>query len=133
MRRPHAVVVLLAVCGLSACSGDGTVRQTTRGSLDGTDERLSAVDGSYYDDYRFWTKAGYRISVRLQSDGFDPYVHLFDAKRNQLAYNDDVAPGDNAAGIEFTAPYEGNYFVLVNSRDAGETGGYVLEIRVVPP
>ncbi len=133
MPRPSVVLVLLAACGLSACSGDGTVRQTTRGSLDGTDERLSAVDGSYYDDYRFRTKAGYRISVQLRSDSFDPYVHLFDAKRNQLAYNDDVAPGDNTAAIEFSAPYEGDYFVLVNSRDAGETGEYVLEIRVVPP
>lgn len=132
MRRAGPVFALyIAVC-LSACRGSGTVIERHEGSLDGHDERLRTIDGSYYDDYRFWTRAGHQITIELRSTEFDPYVHLFDARRNQLAYNDDFKPGERTARIDFEAPYEGHYYVLANSRDAGETGAYRLEIRAEP-
>lgn len=129
MRGIFASFVILVGLG---CTGDGTVHQVHLGKLNADDDRLSGVDGSYYDDYRFRTKAGYHIEVTLKSADFDPYVHLFDANRSQLAYNDDAKPNGRTARIDFTAPYDGIYYVLANSRDAEEMGSYRLEIRVRP-
>ena len=129
MRRLSIVCLI----GLGACvNADGSVAQTHEGVLQDTDQTLDTADGSFYDDYAFETNAGNRIVVTLQSVEFDPYLHLFDAHRTQLVYNDDAAPGQNGSRIEYIAPYTGRYYVLVNSRDAGEMGRYRLSIESRP-
>ena len=126
-------VCFVCLIGWLGCTNaDGLVAQTHVGALEETDDRLNAADGSLYDDYWFDTNAGNRIVVTLQSSDFDPYLHLFDAHRTQLAYNDDAVPGQNSSRIEYVAPYTGRYYVLVNSRDAGETGRYKLSIGAKP-
>jgi hypothetical protein len=136
VRRTTRWALLGCLWAVLACERGGNaapIEEIHSGALDAQDSVLSTADGSYYDDFELQTTTGYQIVVTLESAEFDPYVHLFDGHRNQLAYNDDEAPGRNSSRISFTAPYTGKYYVMVNSREPGETGRYLLTIQTKPP
>ncbi|MGL5081899.1 MAG: DVUA0089 family protein [Microcoleaceae cyanobacterium] len=97
------------------------------GRLDNGDPILP-VDNSYYDIYAFEGKAGQQVMIEMKSREIDSYLILLDAEGAELAQDDDGG-GENDAKIVVTLPQDGTYTFLANSYDAGELGGYQLQLR----
>jgi serine protease Do len=130
-RRRAGARLALAGLLLGAAGCYGEVHEVHHGRLEPGDPVLEQ-DQSFYDSYEFKAKAGYRIVLELESDDFDAYVHLMDADGKQLVQNDDVAPNDTNARLEFTAPSSGTYFALANSFHGNSAGAYELTITAAP-
>ena len=105
------------------------VGQTLRGALAQGD--LRGEDNSYYDAYRFRGRARQTVVIQLRSDDFDAYLSLLDANGKELANNDDADGSDATdAEITFTLPSNGDYFIMANSLEEGETGDYIVGVSV---
>ena len=66
----------------------------------------------YY--YLFYGQAEETITITLESDDFDPVLHLFNATGSRIAVNDDdlESTGFNSAIRNFTLPEDGPYLVF---------------------
>lgn len=80
-------------------------------------------------------KAGQVVIIDLESgDGtatngfFDTYLRVEDKPGNTIAFNDDGGMNLNSR-LEFTAPKDGTYRLVVTTYRAGETGPYTLTVR----
>ncbi|HEX2081398.1 MAG TPA: hypothetical protein VHG08_27085 [Longimicrobium sp.] len=97
------------------------------------DERDAADgDGRYYQQYTYQAGAGERLQIRVSSDDVDAYVMLGRGTHHQfepLAEDDDGGP-DLDAELNFTTPRAGEYTIHVTSASPGETGPFVLLLRV---
>jgi serine protease Do len=98
------------------------------GILEETDAILPS-DNSLYDEYKFEGVAGQSVTIRLESEDFNPYVALLDANGQLLAENDDVTPTDTNAVITITLPTAGQYRVVVNAYKPTGRGEYRLTVR----
>ena len=84
--------------------------------------------------YSFSGRAGQRISVRLRSDDFDPYLLIEDAAGDTVASDDDGDGGLNALLEDFTLPQDGTYSIVVSSwehlhvDDALASGDFTLAV-----
>ena len=112
-----------------AVNSDNTdlLEQIERGSLEQGD-RVISDDGSFYDSYPIEGKAGESFNIYLESDEFDAFVALIDAKGNIVEQNDDISQEDSNSRIRVTLPEDGVYNVIVNTYDEGGTGKYVLTV-----
>ncbi len=128
MKRTFFILLMLAPTAFGC--GVDPMEQTNTGALAEDDETLPD-DGSYYDDYPVRAAAGMSISAKLSSYEFDPYVFILDKDSNKIAENDNISDEDRSALAEVTAPYEGVYYIVANSRSPGEVGQYTLEIKTV--
>lgn len=99
-----------------------------QGSLDEQDSVLPS-DGSLYDDYTFDGEAGQSISIRLESQDFDPYLAIFTPNGRLLAENDDASSSTKNSAITVTLPVPGRYRVVVNAYDNTGRGEYSLTVR----
>lgn len=97
------------------------------GNLRQGDEALRS--GEYFDRYSFEGRAGQRVVVRLEADGFDPYVILKDPSGDQEE-NDDFEDSRTVSQIDFVLTESGSHEVLVTSYEAGETGDYHLTVTL---
>ncbi|HNW93324.1 MAG TPA: PPC domain-containing protein, partial [bacterium] len=96
------------------------------GRLAAGDERHR--DGSYLDYHSFTGQRGERITIRLESDDFDPYLFLVGPDNYQES-NDDDGNSRNCR-LVVTLPAAGTYQVIVNSYGEGTvTGAYRLRIE----
>ena len=70
------------------------------------------------DYFQWWAKAGitYVISTSNLSSGLDTTLTVYDVNRNQIASNDDVAPGVFASQVRITANTTGYYYALVANK-----------------
>jgi hypothetical protein len=84
-------------------------------------------DGSYYDGYLVYLRAGQQITLTQRSTAFDTYLILADASGNSLVENDDGAGGTDSR-IVYTATRAGAYMIAANSFSSGATGAYTLTI-----
>ena len=98
-----------------------------RGALEEGD-RIIAEDGSFYDSYPIDVKSGESFTISLESDEFDAFVALIDAKGNIIEQNDDVSEEDSNSRIRVTIPENGVYNIIVNAYDEGGGGQYVLTV-----
>lgn len=105
----------------------GLLETVERGSLEQGD-RVISDDGSFYDSYPLEGKAGESFNIYLESDEFDAFVALIDAKGNIVDQNDDISQEDSNSRIRVTLPEDGVYNVIVNTYDEGGTGKYVLTV-----
>jgi hypothetical protein len=110
-----------------ACTTLGTGCNTTvTGSLTSDDCKLS-FDQSFYDAWTVQLTAGQTVQI-TQTAGFDAYLLLFDPAGNEVDENDDGPGLGTNARISFTADQSGTYTIYANSREAGQTGSYSLEV-----
>lgn len=116
---------------LVGCSGPEPVNETHQGTLEEGDEVLEQ-DNSRYDEYSFRAKEGWNISVAMNSEAFDTYLHLIGPDGNTIQQNDDVAAGNTNSQITATAPASGEYKVIANSLSQGEQGAYTVTISAQP-
>lgn len=111
----------------------GEVRVLT-GTLASGDPRLSDRDpnndDSYYHSYHQTFPAGARVTLLLESEAFDAYLHLLDNTDTRIMDADDIEEDNTNAQLEFIAEQDMRYEIIVNSYDAGETGDYRLTISV---
>lgn len=99
-----------------------------RGRLDQNNSILP-IDKSYYDMYSFEGKAGQQIAIEMSSQDLDSYLILLNSDGSELAQDDDSGGGKNAK-IIVTLPATGEYILLANSYEAGESGDYQLKLRI---
>ncbi|MEO0914047.1 MAG: M10 family metallopeptidase C-terminal domain-containing protein, partial [Pseudomonadota bacterium] len=78
----------------------------------------------------------YEINLdRLGSNGLDdPYLRLFDASGNQVAFNDDRVLGqDLESTIIYTATSTGTYYIGVDAWNQASDGNYIIEVQETAP
>lgn len=92
-------------------------------------DSILPTDGSLYDEYKFTAQAGDIISIRLESEAFDPYLFLVGPQGELIAQNDDATDSDLAARLEITLPQTGDYRAIANSYDSTGRGAYQLTIQ----
>ncbi|MBN1476556.1 hypothetical protein JXA47_07380 [Candidatus Sumerlaeota bacterium] len=113
------------------CAGAGApqmifIGQFVPGALEQGDDHIRS--GELCDVYWFDASAGQTISIRLDSDDFDPYLILRHPGGSQTE-NDDF-DGTLNAGMNIQLPESGQYQLVVTSYQPGDTGAYTL--RVMP-
>ncbi len=109
-----------------AQTANSTEPLTVEGQLDRNSEVME--DGSYFAAHPFEGTAGQRVVIDLASQAFDAYLLLLDSSGNKIAENDNADNSRNAQ-ISIVLPATGNYIIIANSRNAGETGSYTLSLR----
>jgi hypothetical protein len=140
MNSPLVRLVALAAISfpVAACNNP-VVDVTHQGSLAAGDP-VYDEDQSFYDEYTFYTRAGYTITVAQLSTEFDSYTWLISPSGDSLLQVDDSAPMGAAGGatsqdalIQLEAPQTGTYTVRANSYQGGVTGAYTVRIVTTPP
>ncbi len=99
-----------------------------RGTLDQTSAVLPS-DGSRYNEYNFEGQAGQAVTIRLESNDFDPYLALFSPDGQLVGENDDASQTDKNSLLNVTLPITGDYRVVVNAYDSTGQGQYLLTVR----
>jgi WD40 repeat protein/energy-coupling factor transporter ATP-binding protein EcfA2 len=97
-------------------------------------------EGSYGDTFDVQLEKSTHYEFRLNSKytdhrlnraGFDAYLRLTDFKGTQLAFDDDSGGNRNAL-ISYIPSQSGKVRIVATTFAPGETGHYVLTVRVVP-
>lgn len=86
-------------------------------------------DGSLYQEHTLEGRANQSVTIRLESEEFDPYLMLIDPSGEVLAFNDDITEADLNAEIVVTLPTTGTYRIIANAYDAAGQGRYRLTVR----
>lgn len=97
------------------------------GTLRQGDEQLRT--GEYFDRYPFEGRAGQRVTVRLESTDFNPYL-ILKAPSEAQQENDDHRGSRTVSQIEHTLTESGTYEVLATSFASRETGRYTLTVTL---
>ncbi len=101
-------------------------------NIDGTPTRGAIESSGDFDFFRVTLVAGttYTFSLINKSGSLDPYLALYDASRNVVAFNDDSTDGSSNrtrnSNIVFTANYSGIYFIRASDYEQAATGTYEL-------
>jgi uncharacterized protein YkwD len=99
-----------------------------RGTLD-TGDKTIPDDGSFYDSYPLEGKAGDSFIITLESDEFDTFLAIMDAKGTIIEQNDDIDDKNSNSLVRVTLPDDGVYSLIVNAYNEGGKGKYVLTVR----
>ncbi len=86
----------------------------------------SSVDNGTV-EYTITLAADESIMIALDSDDFDPYIEVLDSAGTSLATDDDSGGNFNAL-LDFTAPADDTYTIVVQSWVGAATGSYTLSI-----
>ncbi len=79
--------------------------------------------------YTFTGAAGQNVTITLESDAFDAYLTLQDARGNVLATDDDSAGSLNARITDFALPADGTYTAVVSSFAGSAAGDFTLTLE----
>ncbi|WAL58520.1 PPC domain-containing protein [Thermocoleostomius sinensis] len=85
------------------------------------------IDNSPFSTAQFSGNRGQTVHINLTSPDFDPYIFLVNAEGEVIA-EDDNSGGNLNARISIELPEDGQYYVIVNSRNATGRGRYRLTI-----
>ena len=99
--------------------------RTERGRLESGDIQLNS--GEFVDNFGFVGKAGDAVTIDFRSSEFDPYL-ILQMPNDQQEENDDWQGAQDHARLELTLPTDGMYQILATTYQAGEAGGYELQI-----
>ncbi len=103
-------------------------RQAKQGTLATGDRTLRT--GELFDPYPVRLRAGQRLTVRLRSTAFDPYL-ILKPTAGATTENDDAAPNDTQNSlIDFTAEQDGQFAIMVTTYASGESGAYTLTYEI---
>jgi len=110
--------------------------QPIQRQLSEKDCRPAKAVANYCDHYVFKAKAGQKVAVLMNSKEFEPLLVLFylqeDGSFEPVLKSDqkDLGPGDFGAAIALEIPKDGNYLLLVSSKDPRQSGKYILRSAV---
>ncbi|HYH46048.1 MAG TPA: fibronectin type III domain-containing protein [Thermoanaerobaculia bacterium] len=113
---PRACVANTIACG-----------QTRTGTLTPDDCEIES-DGSFFDAWFFNGTAGQTVTVNMSSTAVDSYLLLADPDTNVAVEDDNSGPGASDARLIFTLDATGEWAVIANSRNGGETGPYSVTL-----
>ena len=86
---------------------------------------LSAKD-KYCHKYTFRGEQGQEITLKMNSNEFDPFLVLYKPDSNKLTQNNDSYPRNRNAKIEAKLPNDGTYTVITTTNEPGESGKYTV-------
>ncbi len=98
------------------------------GKLTADDPKDQVLQNSYHKVHTLKLEAGTTYVIDLKSFQFDSFLRLEDAKKKQLAQDDDGG-GFPHARITYTPGRTDDYRIIVTTFKPGETGAYNLTIR----
>jgi hypothetical protein len=104
-----------------------SIGDSVDGMLDAEDP-MRTVDDSYYEAYVLEASAGTDVVIRLESDDFDPYLVLVAPSGEIEDSNDDAEEGDLNSLLEATLSEGGQWLIVANTLEPGETGAYRLTV-----
>lgn len=81
-------------------------------------------------EYTVEVSEGQVLSIRLESDDFDPLIELLDASGTVINSDDDSGGGLNSE-LTFTAPAAGSYTIRVTSINQSAEGNFVLRLSEI--
>ncbi|MFW2341693.1 hypothetical protein [Brevundimonas sp.] len=122
-----ALVAALVTSTTASAQTAIRVGAPVNGTLSASD-RVMEVDGSNYDCYILSTRSGQSYTIDLTSNDFDTFIGMGPGRACQPPVeqtNDDVGEDNTNSRLTFTST-GGDYFILANSYEAGETGAYRL-------
>ncbi|MEM7454937.1 MAG: caspase family protein [Planctomycetota bacterium] len=99
--------------------------RTERGRLQPGDATLTS--GEYVDSYPFQGARGDKVSIRMQSSEFDPYL-IFKLPNGEQLDNDDFQGDASRSLISITLPETGAYEIMATSYEPNLVGNYVVEV-----
>jgi len=99
------------------------VGSTSPGMLTAADPR---VDGQPVQAWSFEARAGDFVTIDMQSDDFDSYLHVVGPGLNELT-DDDGGDGLNSR-LTVSFPQDGTYRIIAASL-GGNTGSFTLQVR----
>lgn len=120
----HRLLLLaLALVGASAASA-----QSVEGVLSAASDTLTSGEYKYVLEVE--ALAGQTLVARLGSETFDTYL-IIKSPTGEQEDNDDCSPGDlTRSCVQFVADADGTYRIIATSFRPGETGPFVLGVRV---
>ena len=124
-----ALMAALAVATTASAQTGIPIGEPVRGTLSASDPVME-VDGSNYDCYIVSTRAGQSYAIDLTSSDFDTFIGMGPGRACQPPVeqtNDDVSEDNTNSRLIFTSS-GGDYFIIANSYEAGETGAYRLTV-----
>jgi hypothetical protein len=104
--------------------------QPVRGQLTPADSVLE--DKSYADVWTYRGRAGERVTATLVSPDFDAYLMLVRPVGGEMMGADDDGGGGTSARVVADLLADGEYTLVVNSVQGGETGAYTLTVESSP-
>jgi len=99
-----------------------------KGELSNDDPKDKLLKKSPFKQHLFDMKAKQVYVIELKSGDFDTFLRLENMAGRQVAYNDDVGPGDLNSRIVYKAAETGKHRIIVTSFD-GKAGSYTLTAR----
>ena len=110
-------------------TGDRRIILQKNGVL-GTQSRILARDGSFFDAFSFNGQAGQVVQIELISSDFHPYLVLFSPNSKVLQENNGL-PSRKQATMTLELPFTGTYRTIVNAFDRTGKGSYKLTVQRV--
>lgn len=110
-------------------TGDRRILLQKNGVL-GTQSRVLARDGSFFDAFSFNGQAGQVVQIELISSDFHPYLVLFSPNSRVLQENNGL-PSRKQATMTLELPFTGTYRTIVNAFDRTGKGSYKLTVQRV--
>jgi hypothetical protein len=109
--------------------GGGVIEpgQTVSGSLSPGDDQLSS--GEYRDGWTLRGRRGDRVTARLTSSDFDPYLMVRGLGVSEDNDDDPSERGGLNSRLDFTFPEDGEVQISATSYQAGEQGRYSLSVN----
>jgi thiol-disulfide isomerase/thioredoxin len=101
---------------------------TIKGKLSPDDPKDKVVTRSPHKSYPYKMAKGSVYIIDMTSDDFDTYLRLENPAGKQVAFNDDVAPGNLNSRIVYKAAEAGEHKIIATSFDA-KSGEFTLKVR----
>ena len=73
----------------------------------------------------------YRIDMIGTEKGFDSFIRIENAAGKEIAFNDDVAPGNLDSRLLFAPSKTGEYRIIATTFVPGQTGEFTIEVKTV--
>lgn len=87
-------------------------------------------NNSYFHTYQFSGRAGQEVTIEMNSNRIDGNLFLvFPEQEKIIAQNDDISPNNFNAKLRVRLPEDGQYVIISNTFEPGETGDYQLTIK----
>ena len=102
------------------------IDELVHGQIDAGDGGSGPLGGQRWDDFELVLEAGDDIDLVVDALDFNPALAILDDACTLVASNRDGATNDGAL-LQWTAPADGVYTVVVEAEDAAATGEYFLQ------
>lgn len=104
--------------------------QSLQGTLGASSQRDR--EGRLFDVRTMRFRRGQRVSITLQSTEFDTLLRV-EPPAGEAVENDDVTPRDTNSRVDFTAPIDGVYRVVITTYAPNTQGAYTVQVGAGEP